>query len=301
MLRCAALTVMSDPAGGTFLDIPLVFTNARVRDQQIKHVKDPVVRSFWLDEQSNLADFHKAELLSWFVGKWGAFLANATMRRVLGQRRSALDFRRAMDEGRIVLIKLEKGQIGEINARLLGMILVSKIQMATLSRAELPPDKRKRFHLYVDEFQALTLTTFDEIVAEARKYGLALTLANQHLHQLPDHLRMALFGNVGALCVFRLSMTDAKLIGDEFVEYGESEFTRLENYRCIMRTSVDGRVQAPFDVCTLPLEDPERDAAAWRAELEERSRKAHGTPAKVAEEEALRLFRKTDDADEPPV
>jgi len=290
MLRSAALTVMSDPAGGTFLDIPLLFTSDKVRQAKIKHVTDPVVKSFWLDEQANLADFHKSEVLGWFVAKWGAFLANSTMRRILGQRWSGFDFRDVMDSRKVLLVKLAKGQIGEINARILGMILVSKLQMAALGRADMLREQRTRFHLYVDEFQSLALSTFDELVAEARKYGLALTLMNQHVRQLPEAQRMALFGNVGTLCAFRLGLPDATLVAEEFEGLSVRDLTRLENYRCAVRMAVAGRVQTPFDINTLPLEVPESDAAVAARRLFELSRKTWGTPAERAEAEALRIF-----------
>lgn len=290
MLRSAALTVMSDPAGGTFLDIPLLFTNERVRQAKVKRITDPVVRSFWLDEQAGLADFHKSEVLGWFVAKWGAFLSNTTMRRILGQRRSAFDMRDLMDSQKVLLVKLAKGQIGEINARILGMILVSKLQMAALGRADVPREQRTRFHLYVDEFQSLALSTFDELVAEARKYGLALTLMNQHVRQLPDAQRMALFGNVGTFCVFRLGLPDATLVAEEFDGLSVRDLTRLENYRCAVRMSVDGRVQTPFDVYTFGLDEPAADAAERTRRLVELSRATWGTPAEKAEAEALAIF-----------
>lgn len=299
--RNAALTAMADPGGGTFLDIPLIFTNDRIRAKKIGHVEDPVVRSFWLDELAKTSDYHTSEMLGWFVGKFGAFLSNTTMRRILGQRHSAFDFRELMDSRKVLLVKLAKGQIGEINARILGMILVSKLQMAALSRANVSRDERRRFHLYVDEFQSLALSSFDELVAEARKYGLALTLMNQHVRQLPEDQRMALFGNVGTFCAFRLGLPDARLVADEFGDFSVRDLTRLENYRCAVRMPVDGRVQTPFDVYTLPLEPPGPDAEADVSSLTERSRRRWGTPADTAEQEALGIFDEADGVFRLPV
>jgi len=301
MLRMAALTVMAQPGGGTFLDVPLLYTNPDLLPGMLEHVKDPFVRSFWLDEQSRTSDYHKSEVLGWFVGKWGAYQSNMVMRRVLGQRNSAFDVREVMDSGKVLLVRLAKGQIGELNATILGMILVSKIQMAALGRADVPPAQRRRFHLYVDEFQSVTLSTFDELVAEARKYGLALTLLNQHVRQLPEHLRMALFGNVGTLAVFRLGVPDATLVAAEYGDIEVRDFVRLENFRAMVRMAVDGRVQPPFDVYTTALDPPEKPTPEWRRELERRSRETYGVSAQKAEDEAMRIFSGADDTFRFPV
>ncbi|MDO8847281.1 MAG: type IV secretion system DNA-binding domain-containing protein [Coriobacteriia bacterium] len=291
MLRSAALTVMADPAGGTFLEIPFMFTNERLLAAKLKHVQDPVVRSFWLDEQSRTSDYHKSEVLGWFLAKWGAFLSNGAMRRILGQHRSAFDFRTVMDSRKVLLVRLAKGRIGSINAQILGMILLSKLQLAALGRGDTSADQRKRFYLYVDEFQSFALSQFDELVSESRKYGLALTLMNQHSGQLSTTLREALFGNVGTLCAFRLGLHDAQLVAEELEGYSPRDLTRLENFRCVLRTSASGRVMTPFDVHTVALSELDAEAAVRRLELMELSRVRWGTPRDLAEEEALRFLR----------
>jgi hypothetical protein len=182
--RNAALAIMADPEGGTFIDVPKIFTDDTFLAKKLQYVTDPVVRNFWINEMGQTSDFHKSEMLGWFVGKFGAFMTNTTMRNIMGQVNTNLNFRKIMDEGKILLVNLSKGEIGQINMQLLGMIFVSKMQMAAMGRADVPEDQRRDFYLYVDEFQNFSTDSFASILSEARKFRLNLVVANQFIGQL---------------------------------------------------------------------------------------------------------------------
>ncbi len=249
--RNAALTVMAPPDGGTLLDIPRLFTNDAFLVERLRHVKEPSVRSFWVDEMGRTSDYHRSEMLGWFVAKFGAFMSNRLMRSVIGQNSSTISMPEVMDSGKVLLVKLPRGVLGETNAMWLGLIFIVKTQMAALARASVPASERRTFNMYVDEFQNFALADFDALIAEARKYGLALTLAHQHVGQLSERLRNAVFGNVGTLIAFRLGLDDAAAIGSQFEGYSERDLTRLANYNCVVRTGAHGRVLPPFGLTTL--------------------------------------------------
>jgi hypothetical protein len=261
--RNAALTVMAHPDGGVLLDIPRVFTNDRFLAERLQYVSDPVVRSFWIDEMGQIADFHKSEILGWFTSKFGAFNTNAAMRGILSQRQSTISITDVMDNGQVLLVKLPRGALGEINAMWLGMILISKIQMAALGRTDRPISERMLFNLYVDEFQNFAYTDFDALIAEARKYGLALTLAHQHVAQLSDAIRSAVFGNISTWMLFRMGLADAELLEDDLEGFSARDLSRLPNRRCIVRTTIDGSPVPPFDIATLAPDtrEPNRERA----------------------------------------
>ena len=287
--RNGALTVMASPEGGSLLDIPRVFTDDAFLAGLLQHVTDLPVRSFWINELGQTSDFHKSEMLGWFVGKFGAFLTNRAMRDVVGQRSSSFDMRDAMDTGKVVLVRLSKGLLGDINLKWLGMIAVAKIQLAAMGRASVPRDQRRPFGLYVDEFQNFALGSFDEMISEARKYGLSLTMSHQHIGQLPEEFRRAVFGNVGAIAAFRLGSADAESIADEMAGYRARDLTRIENYRCVLRLAVGGRVQPAFDVKTRPARpcnQPESGQA-----VRELSRLKYGRSVELVEKEVLAAYQ----------
>lgn len=286
MFRNAALVAMAHPSGGTLLDLTRLFTDNSFLADKLQHVEDPAVRSFWIDEMSQTSDYHKSEVLGWFTSKFGAFSSNRFMRAVVGQRRSAFSMREAMDSGKVLLVKLPRGVLGETNALWLGLIFIVKLQMAALARAAVPPGERREFNLYVDEFQNFAMTDFDLLVAEARKYGLALTLAHQHVGQLTFELRSAIFGNVASWVMFRLGMPDATTVAEELDGYSARDLTRLANYRCVVRTSVDGEVLAPFDLRTLPPSDVLTDPEVREA-LERLSALKYGRPIELVDAEYL--------------
>jgi len=189
--RNAALTLMADPQGSTFIEIPKVFTDNDYLKNKFKHLTDQTVIDFWLKEMGQTSDYHKSEMLGWFVSKFGAFMNNEMMRNIIGQTKSSFKIRDVMDNNKILIVNLSKGRVGEINAKLLGMIFVIKFQAAAMSRADMPEEQRKDFCLYVDEFQNFATDSFATILSEARKYRLNIIVANQFIGQLDDEIKEA--------------------------------------------------------------------------------------------------------------
>ncbi|HUC19897.1 MAG TPA: hypothetical protein VMR98_00160, partial [Candidatus Polarisedimenticolaceae bacterium] len=201
--RNAALTLMSDPNGSSFVEIPKVFTDTAYLKNKFKYLTDPTVIEFWTKEMAQTSDYHKSEMLGWFVSKFGAFLSNEMMRNIIGQTHSGFNIRDIMDKKKILIVNLGKGLVGEQNSQLLGMIFVIKFQAAAMSRSDIPEDQRQDFSLYVDEFQNFSTESFASILSEARKYRLNIIVANQFIGQLTDEIRDAVFGNVGTMLSFR--------------------------------------------------------------------------------------------------
>jgi hypothetical protein len=251
--RNAALTIMADPEGGTFIDIPKVFTDNKYAKQKLQHVKDQTVLDFWNKEMAQTSDYHKSEVLGWFVSKFGAFLSNEMMRNIIGQTKSSFNLREIMDNKKILLVNLSKGRTGELNSKLLGMIFVMKFQAAAMSRANVPEDERKDFCLYVDEFQNFSTESFATIMSEARKYRLNLIVANQFTTQLTEDVRDAVFGNMGTIIAFRVGQNDVESLSKYFQPTFDAEdLLRVPNYNTITRSLVSGVPTNPFSMTILP-------------------------------------------------
>lgn len=252
--RNAALTIMSDPTGSTFIDIPQVFNDDAFAKEKLKHVTDQTVLDFWNKEMAQTSDYHKSEVLGWFVSKFGAFLSNEMMRNIIGQTKSGFDLRDIMDNKKILLVNLSKGKTGELNSQLLGMIFVMKFQAAAMGRADIPEDQREDFALYVDEFQNFATDSFENILSEARKYRLNLILANQFVSQLTDKIREAIIGNVGTIISGRIGTTDAELMAKKFIPVFDAEdLTKLPNYEGVVVAQINGVPSAPFSMIFPPI------------------------------------------------
>lgn len=246
--RNAALTVMNNPGGGTLIDLPRLFTDDAFRDASVKNLTDPVVKAFWEQQLAKTADFHKSEMYNYFISKFGRFMTNDLMRDIIGQKESSFNFRQMMDEGKILFVNLAKGKIGEINSNLLGLILVSKIQIAAFSRADIAEPDRKDFYLYVDEFQNFTTDTFATILAEARKYRLSLNITNQYFAQLTEKIRDAVIGNVGTLISYRIGAEDAEFLAHEMAGLTIEDFTNLDRFQTYVKLLVDLTPTKPFSM-----------------------------------------------------
>lgn len=251
--RNAALTLMADPDGSTFIDIPKVFTDNQYAKQKLKFVQDQTVLDFWNKEMAQTSDYHKSEVLGWFVSKFGAFLSNEMMRNIIGQTKSSFNLRQIMDEGKILFVNLSKGRTGELNSKLLGMIFVMKFQSAAMSRANMPEDERRDFSLYVDEFQNFSTDSFATILSEARKYRLSLIVANQFMSQLTDDIRDAVFGNVGSVVSFRTGAADADFLVKQFSPtFSVDDLVRLPNFNVVTRVMISNIPSQPFSMAMLP-------------------------------------------------
>ncbi|HEX7632801.1 MAG TPA: ATP-binding protein [Candidatus Saccharimonadales bacterium] len=254
IFRNAALAVMADPAGGTFVDIPKLFRDPQFLKEKLSHVTDSTVLEYWQKEYPASQRSNEAgEVTAWFVSKFGAFLSNEMMRNIIGQTKSAFDLRDIMDNKKILLVNLSKGRTGDLNSKLLGMIFVMKFQAAAMSRANIPESERVDFSLYVDEFQNFSTDSFATIMSEARKYHLNLIVANQFTTQLTQEIRDAVFGNMGTIVAFRIGQNDVESIGQYFQPIFDGEdLLRVPNYNVIMRTLVSGVPTHPFSMATLP-------------------------------------------------
>lgn len=251
--RNAALTVMSDPAGSTFIDVPQVFNDQAFTDYKLKYVTDRTVLDFWYKEMAQTSEANKSEVLGWFVSKFGAFLSNEMMRNIIGQTKSGFNLRDIMDNKKILLVNLSKGRTGELNSQLLGMIFVMKFQVAAMSRGEVPESEREDFSLYVDEFQNFATESFASILSEARKYRLNLILANQFMTQLTDQVREAIIGNVGTIIGGRVGITDAELLEKKFSPtYDAEDLTKIPNYQAVASVLINGVPSSAFSMSLLP-------------------------------------------------
>jgi hypothetical protein len=267
--RNAALALMGDPAGGTFIEIPRIFTDDAFMAEKLKHVSDPVVKNFFLSEMAQTADFHKSEMLGWFVGKFGAFMTNTTMRNILGQTKSSFNFSDIMDNKKILIVRLSKGVIGEMNMQLLGMIFISKLQMAAMRRASIPGANRTPFYMYIDEFQNFATDNIAQIFSEARKFGLSLTVANQYITQMREDIRDSVFGNVGTISSFRVSADDGEYLQKQFEpEFNAHDLVNQENYNAVIKLIINGIPSRPFNIRTIyPLPGTE-DTETGKAIIE---------------------------------
>src|SRR6185295_8766896 len=207
ILRYSILALLDYPEA-TMLDITRMLTEKKFRNDVLKHVHDPVVKNFWVVEFASWNDKFAAEAVAPVLNKVGAFTANPIVRNIIGQPKSSFNIRQIMDEHKILIVNLSRGLIGEDNASLLGALLVTKVQMAAISRADMPAEQRTPFYLYVDEFQNFATDSFATILSEARKYGLNLTVANQYIAQMSMEVKDAVFGNVGSVIAFRMGADD---------------------------------------------------------------------------------------------
>lgn len=247
-VRNAMLTIMCEP-GATFIEIVRIMTDQKFVQELLPKVKDPIIRRYWTDQIAQTSDFHKSEVLDYIVSKFGRFVTNTMMRNIIGQSQSAFDFRKIMDNGNIVLINLSKGKLGEENSTFLGLLIVPKILAAAMSRVDVPQDQRREFYLYVDEFQNFATPDFAVILSEARKYKLALTVANQFIGQMDEEVKNAVFGNVGTIMNLRTGVTDANFLQREFQPtFNESDIINQERFHAYMKTIVNNEPVPPFSV-----------------------------------------------------
>jgi type IV secretory pathway TraG/TraD family ATPase VirD4 len=254
ILRNAILALLDYPGDKTLLDIYQMLSDWRFRKQIVDQIKDPIVRSFWKNEFSKYVYQFKGEALAPIQNKLGAFLSTPLIRNIVGQPKSNIDFREVMDNQKIMLVNLAKGRIGEDNSSFLCSLIITKLQLAAISRIDIPEDERKDFYLFVDEFQNFVSTeTFEGILSEARKYRLCLTIAHQYIGQLDDRLTKAIFGNVGTIIAFPIGAENGERLGKEFYpEFKREDLTNHDKYHIYLRLAIDGKASKPFSALTLP-------------------------------------------------
>lgn len=294
----AALLLMSDPAGGTFVDIPKLLVDPEFMKSKLKYVTDQNVLDFWTKEWPNSQRSSEAgEVTSWVVSKFGAFQSNELMRNIIGQTKSAFDMREIMDNKKILIVNLSKGRTGELNAKLLGMMFVMKFQAAAMSRANIDEKERVPFSLYVDEFQNFATDSFASILSEARKFRLSLIVANQFIGQLTNEIRDAVFGNVGTVVAFRIGTDDAEYISKQLAPvFDADDLQRMPNWNCAVKMLIKGFPTQPFSMATLPpFGEPNKQLIDALKQLS--SAKYARPRGIVGSEISERLFTKTPPAD----
>jgi len=292
-IRNAMLTVMSEP-GNTFVEVVRAMTDSSFVKALLPKVTDQMVKRYWTDQIAQTADFHKSEVLDYTVSKFGRFVTNKTMRNIVGQSKSAFDFQRVMDEGKILIINLAKGKLGEENSNFLGLVLIPKILMAAMSRTDIPEKARKDFYLYVDEFQNFATPDFATILSEARKYHLNLTVANQFIGQVEEEVKNAVFGNVGTVAAFQVGVADASFLQHEFTPtFSEPDLINVERFHAYVKTVVNGQPVTPFSVdTTKDLKAEQAQASEKVAEIvKEMSRLKFGVAREEVEAEISRRAR----------
>jgi hypothetical protein len=290
-MRNVMLTLMSDKENpGSLIEIPRMFTDDSFVEIWKKKITDPVVMAFWEKEMAKTSDFHKSEMLGYLISKVGRFVENEMVRNIVGQSRSGFNFREVMDQKKILLVNLSKGLVGEINSTLLGMIVVSKLQMAAMERAALPEDERHDFYLYIDEFQNFITESIATILSEARKYRLDLIIAHQYMSQLVDNkgssgVRDAVLGNVGTMVSFRIGTDDAEILAKEFAPvFSAYDLLNVEQYTAYVKMLIDNTAAKPFNMLTFPPIKGNKELAAAIKEL---SRLKYGRPKEIVEREIM--------------
>jgi CxxC-x17-CxxC domain-containing protein len=282
VLRNAILALLEYP-GSTLLGIMRMLVDKDYRQKVVDKIKDPVIKSFWVDEFSKYRGSFEVEAIAPIQNKVGQFLTSPLIRNIVGQTRSAIDIRKAMDEEKILIMNLSKGLIGEDNSALLGAMLVTRLQLAAMSRVNIPEEERKDFYLYVDEFQNFATEAFANILSEARKYRLDLILAHQYIAQMEETVRDAVFGNVGTLACFRVGAQDAEYLEKEFVpEFATQDLVNLDFTQIYLKLMIDGVASRPFSAATLaPFPKP---AETYREKIIKISRERYAADRQEIEQ-----------------
>ncbi|OHA47048.1 MAG: hypothetical protein A3A80_01325 [Candidatus Terrybacteria bacterium RIFCSPLOWO2_01_FULL_44_24] len=285
VLRNAILALMEYP-DSTLLGIMRILVDKDYRKVVVANIKDPVVKSFWNDEYSRYPDKFQAEAIAPIQNKVGQFLTSPLIRNIVGQTKTAIDLRDVMDNQRILILNLSKGKVGEASSRLLGAMMITKLQLAAMSRIDTPEEDRKDFYLYVDEFQNFATTSFINILSEARKYRLNLILAHQYIEQLDETVTAAVFGNIGTLAIFRVGAADAEALETEFApNFTPEDLVNLGKYRIYLKLMIDGLASKPFSALTLqPIPRPKEN---YREEIIQRTRERFGTPREQVEKDII--------------
>ncbi len=284
-MRNSLLLLMDDPSKGfTILEVPRVLSDSMFRKSLLEKCRNIIVKDFWEKEAEKAGgEASLANMVPYVTSKFNTFIANDYVRPIISQSKSTLNFRSLMDEGKILLVNLSKGRIGELNAGLLGMIVIGKLTLAAFSRDNIPEEKRRDFYLYIDEFQNFTTPNISTILSEARKYRLCLTLAHQFIAQLKENIRDAVFGNVGSLVAFRVGPTDGEFLKKQFAPiFDENNLINMDNLNAHVKLMIRGQVSDPF-VMNVPL--PERGKEENAERVREVSRLSYGRHREDVEHE----------------
>jgi len=253
ILRNTILTLLETPQP-TLLQVIDILTNSNFRKKVVDNLQDPVLKNFWLNEFEKMSDSLRSEAISPILNKVGQFVSSPTIRGIIGTHKSTVDLEEIMNSGKILLVNLSQGKIGEDNAALLGAMIITQLQLAAMNRINTPEEQRRDFYLYVDEFQNFATSAFVKILSEARKYRLCLCLTNQYIGQLEEELQKAIFGNAGTLISFVIGAGDSKIMASEFGQvYKEEDLVSLGMYQIALKVCIESLTSTPFLANTMPL------------------------------------------------
>jgi len=297
-VRNCMLTAMVDP-NSTLIDTYRLIIDSKFQKEMSQKVTDPLVKKYWTDEIANTSSFHKSEKMGYFTSKFDRFVTEEIIRNVIGQSKSAFNFREVMDNKKILLVDLNKGKIGEENAKFLGLLIVPKLLSAAFSRQDTPQELLNDFYLYVDEFQNFATDDFITILSEARKYRLNLIMINQFLDQMSEGIRKAIFGNVGTFSSFRIGEDDAPKISEKLnKKFTESDLTNLNIGNLLIKLLVDGQPSEPFSLKVdwpLRMKWMENGSEERAKKIVEISRKKYAKPSKELEKELSEKLKPKED------
>jgi CxxC-x17-CxxC domain-containing protein len=296
-----AISALLEYPGSTLLGIMRILVDKSFRNRVIEKVTDPVVKSFWVDEYSKYPDRFQSEAIAPIQNKVGRFLSSALVRNILGQVKSSFNMRQIMDEQKILLLNLAKGRVGEDNSALLGAMMITKIQLAAMSRVNIPENERKDFYLYVDEFQNFATESFAGILSEARKYRLDLTIAHQYIEQVEENVQAAVFGNVGTLVAFRVGATDAEFLEKEFFPtFTQTDLVNLTKFEIYLKLMIDGVSSEAFSAATMAPIDKAYSDPTIKDKVIKVSRERYAKPRELIEEKIIRWSENKEDTTEVP-
>lgn len=287
ILRYSLFTLLEYPEA-TLLDLTRLLTEVGFRNRVLTHVKRPEIRAFWTFEFDKYSQWLRSEAVAPILNKVGQFLTSLPLRNVVGQRKNTFSLKDVMDSGKVLIVNLAKGKVGEDCSSLLGSMIVTEIFLSALSRVNTSEDKRRPFYLYVDEFHNFVTTSFADILSECRKYGLNLVLAHQYINQLHEKIRDAVFGNVASMITFRIGAEDAKYLAREFQPtIEESDLVNLPNYHIYLKLMIDGVTSQPFSATTLLFES---DVISNSEAIISESRRRYGKPRQIIEQTILSRY-----------
>ncbi len=294
-----AISALLEYPGSTLLGIMRMLTDKNFRNRVVDKITDPVVKSFWIDEYSKYPDRFQAEAIAPIQNKVGRFLSSSLIRNMLGQVQSSFSMREIMDGKKILLLNLAKGRVGEDNSALLGAMLITKIQLAAMSRIDIPEDERNDFYLYVDEFQNFATESFANILSVARKYRLNLIIAHQYIEQIEEDIAAAVFGNVGTIISFRVGATDAEFLEKEFFPvFTQENLVNLPKYQVYLKLMIDGVASEAFSARTLPPVAMSTDTPYdVKEKIVKVSRERYAKSRAVVEDKIMRWSENRDDDD----
>jgi hypothetical protein len=294
--RNGCLTLMDCPTGGAITDLIRLFTDDNFQRERRNTLKNPIVRTWWDHTYAKMGEREKWEIIPYFAAKFGQFITNTLMRNIVGQTKSAFDIADIMNHEKILFASLSKGVLGDLNSNLLGLILVSKIQIAAMKRQQMAAADRRDFFLYIDEFQNYVTDSIESILSEARKYRLGLVIAHQYLGQLQKsdaltksslNLKDAIFGNVGTMMTYKIGPEDAEMMGKQFAPvYSDQDFVNMDKFKAAIKLSVDGQPTPGFSL-NVPLPWIQKWDPVTGNALRELSRLKYGREREFVEKEII--------------